>query len=383
MRLHQKNKSKKRMIIFLFSIPVLIVVGVLFMQQKAFGQNPQNDRLTRIEKSPNYKKGKFHNLVDVPVMSEEATFFKLMKLLFSKHENTVPSAPIPVFKSNLNAITTDSAEIIWFGHSSYLIKTGNRNILVDPVFSKRASPVSFTGVTSFEGTNVFSAADMPKIDILVITHDHYDHMDYKTIMQLQSKTSFYIVPLGVGQHLESWGIDTSKIKEFDWWDEMAILSGISIACTPAQHFSGRGFVRNKTLWASFVLKSQQCKIFIGGDSGYGKHFKQIGEKYGPFDIALLECGQYGKYWPYIHSMPEETVQASIDLKSKVLMPVHWGKFKLSVHPWDEPIKRVSKKAAELNVTLATPMIGEPLIIQNPKPEKLWVDYSRKVEVDAN
>lgn len=383
MKAHQKSKSKKRMIVFLFSIPALILVGVLFMNQKSFGQNPKDDRLAKIEKSPNYKKGKFHNQDDVPVMSEDAGFFKMMKLFLSKHENTVPSAPVPVYKSNLKAAAGDSAEIIWFGHSSYLIKTNNKNILVDPVFSKRASPVSFAGVTSFEGTNVFTADAMPSIDILVITHDHYDHMDYKTIMQLKPKTTCYVVPLGVGQHLERWGIDKTKIMEFDWWDEISLFSDITVTCTPAQHFSGRGFVRNKTLWASFVVKTNNCKIFIGGDSGYGKHFKQIGEKYGPFDIALLESGQYGKYWPYIHSMPEQTVQASIDLKAKVLMPVHWGKFKLSVHPWDEPIKRVIKKAAELNVTLATPMIGEPIKIQRPASEKLWVDLMKTKEVVVN
>lgn len=367
--------NKKRMWFFYIVMPIMAIVILFVVNQKAFGQQPLKERLERIKKSKNYKNGKFHNAVEVEFMTGDAGFFKLMKLFFKKHKNTEPSKPVPVVFSNLHTLHADSAQVVWFGHSSYFIKAGNRNILVDPVFSKRASPVSFIGVTSFKGTHVFGANNMPDIDIMLITHDHYDHLDYKSIMALKGRTACYVVPLGVGQHLEKWGIDKTKILEFDWWDEFEVFPEITIVATPAQHFSGRGLVRNKTLWASFVVKTPQFRIFAGGDSGYGPHFKEIGEKYGPFDMAFLESGQYNNYWPHIHMMPEETVQASVDLQARVLMPVHWGKFKLAMHPWDEPIQRVSKKAAELGVKIATPLIGEPFKITAPAPEKLWINYA--------
>ena len=361
------------MLIFLFSVPALILIGFLFMQQKSFGQNPRGERLERILKSPNYKEGKFQNLVETPVMAKDVSYWKLMKQMFGSEKNTVPPKPLPSIHSNLKGNVIDSTEIIWFGHSSYLIKTSGKNILVDPVFSKRASPVSFAGVTSFDGSSPFSINDLPDIDVIVLTHDHYDHMDYKTIMQLKNRTQVYIVPLGVGQHLEEWGIVKNKIIELDWWEKHEVVKGFEFTATPARHFSGRGFVRNKTLWASFVLKTDKCNIFIGGDSGYGPQFKEIGEKFGPFDIAFLESGQYNKYWPNIHSMPEETVQEAVELKTRVLFPVHWGKFKLSLHPWDEPIKRVIKKADELSVIYTTSMIGEPIILGSSLPKSKWFE----------
>jgi L-ascorbate metabolism protein UlaG (beta-lactamase superfamily) len=364
---------KKYMLIFLLSVPALFLIGFLFMQQKSFGQQPKEERLTRIKQSPNYKNGKFKNLTDIPVMAEEASFFKMTREFFRSHANAEPSTAIPSIKSDLKKQTEDSIKIFWFGHSSYLIKTGNANILVDPIFSKRASPVSFTGVKSFEGSLPFTINDLPNIDVMVITHDHYDHMDYRTILNLKERTNCYIVPLGVGQHLEHWGINKSKITELDWWETKELIQGMKITATPAQHFSGRGFVRNKTLWASFVLQTDSSKIFIGGDSGYGDHYKEIGNKFGPFDIVMLESGQYNKYWPYIHMMPEQTVQAAIDLKAKVLMPVHWGKFKLSWHPWNEPIKRVLAKATQYGVTVTTPLIGEPIVLEGTLPQKHWFE----------
>ena len=365
--------KRNKMLIFLISVSVLILTGFLFMQQKSFGQNPQGQRLEHILKSPNYKDGKFQNLVETPVMAKDISYWKLIKQMFHSENNRIPPKSLPSIHSNLKGNVIDSTEIIWFGHSSYLIKTLGKNILVDPVFSKRASPVSFTGVTCFAGSSPFSINDLPNIDVMVLTHDHYDHMDYKTIMLLKNRTQIYIVPLGVGQHLEHWGIDPKKIIELDWWEKSEVIPGIEFTATPARHFSGRGFVRNKTLWASFVVKTNKSKIFIGGDSGFGPQFKEIGEKFGPFDIAFLESGQYNKFWPNIHSMPEETVQEAVELKTKVLFPVHWGKFKLSLHPWDEPIKRVIKRADEMQVTYTTPLIGEPIILEGNLTKSKWFE----------
>jgi len=285
----------------------------------------------------------------------------------------MPPKPLPSVKTNLQSLTGDKPIIVWFGHSSYFIHIKSMNILVDPVFSGHASPFSFTG-KSFKGSDVYRADDFPDIDLLILTHDHYDHLDYNTVKQLNPKTGTVCTSTGVGSHLRYWGIDPAKITELDWWESKRVTAGsheIELIAAPARHFSGRSFTRNKTLWASFILKAGDYRLYIGSDSGYDSHFKTIGDKHGPFDIAMLECGQYNEWWPYIHMMPEETVQAAIDLKADVLMPVHWGKFAFGLHPWDEPIKRVVSKAKELNVTVTTPMIGEPVIVGTSLPQKAW------------
>jgi L-ascorbate metabolism protein UlaG (beta-lactamase superfamily) len=182
-----------------------------------------------------------------------------------------------------------------------------------------------------------------------------------------------VTSLGVGEHLEAWGVPPEKITELDWWESASITNDIEFTATPARHFSGRSFVRGKTLWSAFVLKIHGFQLFLGGDSGYEEHFKEIGKRFSEFDIALLECGQYGVNWPYIHMLPEQTVTAAKDLNVKVLMPVHWAKFELSVHPWDEPINRASKFASENNQPMTTPMIGEPVILNSSYPNIRWWD----------
>jgi L-ascorbate metabolism protein UlaG (beta-lactamase superfamily) len=218
---------------------------------------------------------------------------------------------------------------------------------------------------------VYGVNDFPNLDMVVITHDHYDHLDYKTILQLKDKTKLFCTSLGVGAHLEHWGIAPERIVELDWWESKIIFESMELTATPARHFSGRSFARYKSLWSSFILKTPTHRLFLGGDSGYETHFQTIGEKYGPFDIALLECGQYNEDWPYIHMMPEQTVQASIDLKAAVLMTVHWAKFKLSLHPWKEPIERATKAADAKGVTYTTPLIGQPVIIGENYPREAW------------
>ena len=218
---------------------------------------------------------------------------------------------------------------------------------------------------------VYNTSDFPELDVVIISHDHYDHLDYNTITQLKEKTKLFCVPLGVGEHLRHWGVEPDRIKEFDWWEGEMVLPGIDLTCTPARHFSGRGLRSNKTLWASFVLKTGGYTIFIGGDSGYDDAFKAIGEQFGPFDIAMLECGQYDTQWPNIHMMPEQAVQASIDLKAKVFLPVHWAKFTLALHPWKDPIQRVLKHAETLNAKVTTPQIGEPIYLGETFPVSRW------------
>jgi L-ascorbate metabolism protein UlaG (beta-lactamase superfamily) len=212
---------------------------------------------------------------------------------------------------------------------------------------------------------------MPGIDVLIQTHDHYDHLDYISVSALRPKVKKIVTTLGTGSHFEYWGYDPAIITELDWWETTSIAAGIKLTATPGRHFSGRGIMRGKTLWAGFILKTPAHTIYIGGDSGYDTHFKEIGSKYGPFDIAILECGQYNAHWPHIHMMPEETAQAAVDLNAKRLLPVHWAKFTLALHPWNDPIKRVVKKAAALNLPITTPEIGEPVVIGKSYPEAHW------------
>jgi len=340
------------------------------MQQKIFGKQPSGSRLERLQQSPNYVNGSFQNLSPTEVTLKSASYTKMIRDFLNKPKTTTPPGRLPSVKTDLGSIDDAQPVIVWFGHSSYLIQSRGIRILVDPVFSGNASPVSFFG-KSFPGSDVYQVPDFGEIDLLLITHDHYDHLDYRTITQFIPKVKAFGTALGVGSHLEHWGVPAARITEFDWWDTRTIANDINLTAAPARHFSGRGLTRNKTLWTSFVLKIHGYTIYIGGDSGYDTHFKTIGDRYGPFDIVMLETGQYGDEWPYIHMFPEEVVEAASDLKAKVLLPVHWGKFALAYHAWNEPIQRVVKKATKEKLSVTTPRIGEPVIIGGVYPTARW------------
>ncbi|MCX6273606.1 MAG: MBL fold metallo-hydrolase [Bacteroidetes bacterium] len=340
---------------------------------KVFGKLPTGKRLERIKANTNYKVGAFQNQSVTSVMAEGHSFGKILKDYYRKPKTTEPSLPIPSIKTNLKELNGLSPTIVWFGHSSYLLNINGKNILVDPVFSGSASPFSFM-VKGYKGTDVFKETDFPDLDVILLTHDHYDHLDYNSILKLKSITKKFCVSLGVASHLEYWGIDKNIITEFEWWQSAEIFPGMMLTAAPARHFSGRGIRRGKTLWSSFILKTSDHNLYLGGDSGYDTHFKEIGQKYGPFDIAILESGQYNPGWKNIHMMPEETVQASIDLNANVLLPVHWGKFTLSLHPWNEPIQRLIKKAGELNVKVTTPLIGQEVILGKSYPAEVWWNF---------
>lgn len=340
------------------------------MSLKIYGKTPSGPRLQRILRSPNYKNGTFQNLSFTAMMAEDSSMLKTMKDFFNKPKDATPGKAIPHIKTDLNQLSSTEPTVVWFGHSSYLLRINGRNILVDPVFSGNAAPVSFM-VKAFDGANAYTAADMPQIDLLLLTHDHYDHLDYRTVMELQPKVKQIYCSLGVGSHLEYWGIAAQKITELDWWESQSFSAGIRITATPGRHFTGRGLQRAKTLWSSFVVQSETHKIFVGGDSGYDTHFKNIGNEFGPFDLALLECGQYNTSWPNIHMMPEQTAQAAVDLQAKALMPVHWAKFALAFHRWNEPIERVLAQAEKLNLNVTTPLIGEPVLIGKHYPKSTW------------
>ncbi len=329
------------------------------MSLKITGKLPSGKHKEKLQQSPNYKEGAFQNLSPTPMKPEGVSYWKMTREFIKKHPDTAPPAKLPFVKTDLKKLDTSEPVIVWFGHSSYFIRIGSKNFLVDPVFSGNAAPLSFM-VKAFPGSNEYKAEDMPDIDHLILTHDHYDHLDFKTIRKLKSKVDKVVCSLGISSHLKHWGIDSGKITELDWWESTELDAGIKLTAAPARHFSGRGIKRGQTLWSSFILKAPGHNLYLGGDSGYDTHFKEIGNKFGPFDLAILESGQYNTMWPLIHMMPEETVQAAVDLKAKALLPVHWGKFRLGMHPWNEPVQRVLAKAKEPGLVVVTPQIGEPL-----------------------
>jgi L-ascorbate metabolism protein UlaG (beta-lactamase superfamily) len=359
-----------KMTIFIIIIALIAIGMYAFLQTDVFGQLPEGEDLARIQKSPHYKNGQFENQSFTPELKEGYNYWDILKAYLKKVEEKEPSKPIPSVKTDLKKLNDAQPQIVWFGHSSYLLRTNGKNILADPVLSGNASPVSFFG-KSYEGSNVYGVADMPDvIDVLLISHDHYDHLDYQTVKALQPRVKQVITSLGVGSHLKRWGYTADQITELDWDDSTTIDNTLKFIAQPARHFSGRGLKRNQAFWSSFVVQTPTHNFFLGGDSGYDSHFKTIGEKYGPFDLAILECGQYNDMWYYIHMMPEEVALAATDLKAKLLLPVHWGKFTLALHPWYESIERVTKKAAELNQPIITPMIGQPSQITNSLTERI-------------
>lgn len=343
------------------------------MSLKITGKTPSGKHLERLKQSPNYKKGAFQNLSPTPMMPADVSYWKMTKEFLRKHPDRLPSAAIPFVKTDLTKIDPGATTIIWFGHSSYLIRTENRNFLIDPVFSGNAAPLSFM-IKAFQGSNNYKAEDMPEIDYLILTHDHYDHLDFLTIRKLRNKICKIYCSLGISSHLKYWGVDINKITEMDWWETQIVEENIILTAAPARHFSGRGIKRGQTLWSSFILKTSKHNLYLGGDSGYDSHFKEIGNRYGPFDLAILEAGQYNTMWPLIHMMPEETVQAAVDLKAQALLPVHWGKFTLAMHPWKDPVTRVVAKAKELNMNVFTPKIGQSLLLDNNFQSENWWNF---------
>jgi L-ascorbate metabolism protein UlaG (beta-lactamase superfamily) len=245
-------------------------------------------------------------------------------------------------------------------------------LLLDPMFGRSPSPFPIFGPKRYSVKLPIEIEELPTIDAVIFSHDHYDHLDYGSIRKLKAKVKQFIVPLGVAGHLVRWGVDPKIIQEHDWWDEFT-FRGLTLASTPARHFSGRGLGgRDTSLWCSWVILSEDTRIFFSGDSGYGPHFKEIGSKYGPFDLTLMECGQYNERWAGIHMMPEETVQAHLDVQGKLMIPIHWGAFTLALHSWSDPVERAVKAAKQLGSAIATPRIGETVSIGAAEyPNSTW------------
>ena len=358
-------------IIILGFLGLITIGGILFVNlSPEFGGKHRKEDIQRYETSGHFKDGIFHNITPTNMhMGPKDIATITYKYLFEKNEK-VPKTEPPIEKVDSLTIanTNEDFSFVWFGHSTFYIKMGNKNILLDPMFSEVPAPHPLLGNKRFQKELPIDLEKLPEIDYVFISHDHYDHLDYKSIKKLTKRVKHFFVPLGVGAHLRKWGVEEKQLHELNWWDEFE-TDNLKFAFTPSRHFSGRGPTnRFSTLWGSWVIESENKKIYFSGDGGYDVHFSDIGDKYGPFDIAFIECGQYNKLWSEIHMMPEETAMAARDLKANVFMPIHWGAFTLAMHAWNEPIKRVIKKADELNLKLIAPMIGDFVNLNDSVPE---------------
>ncbi|MEQ9310164.1 MAG: MBL fold metallo-hydrolase [Balneolaceae bacterium] len=354
------------MSIFISILVLLTIATFFYMKLAKFGKSPSGEHLETISTSINYDNGMFKNLSITPDLSEGHSYLSIIKdQFFTKHPRTAPKDSIPSQKTNLFELDESENVLVWFGHSSYFIQLDGIKILVDPVFSGNASPIPGT-VKAFKGTDRYTVEDIPEVDYLIISHDHYDHLDYKTIKELEAKVKTVVCGLGVGSHFESWGYSPDTIKEQDWNQTFEVDSGFAIHTLPARHFSGRGFTRKNTLWASYLIESPSMKIYVGGDSGYDTFFSEIGERFGSIDLVILDNGQYNDAWKEIHMHPDQVLQAAHDLKAKRLFPVHSSKYVLAMHPWDEPLNRVKQlnKASSNPISLFTPIIGTKVTLSD-------------------
>lgn len=361
--------------LFLLILVILVIVILTFLNTYPhFGKKYSKDKMESFYALEHYKNGKFINQVPTSMSMDFKTNISMIRDFVKKNPNRVPRVGIPMEKIDVSRFHSESkdSKITWFGHSALLIEIDGKNILVDPMFGNAPTPFPQFGGKRYSGGLPIEISELPKIDAVILSHDHYDHLDYGTIKKIKQKVDRFIVPLGVGSHLVSWGVPKERISEHNWWDEFK-FDQLTLACSPARHFSGRSLTdRNSTLWCSWVIIGEKTKIYFSGDSGYAPHFKEIGEKYGPFNIALMECGQYDKRWSAIHMLPEETVKAFIDVKGEVLVPIHFGAFTLAFHDWNDPIERAVKAAKENGVKYSTPKIGETINISTGEyPNSIW------------
>ncbi len=354
-------------------VMILLLIGTAVLFAACAPQIGATSKQVRSFTSANFRDGKFHNTVTTTMKMLTHEMVEATKEQFFGEQERVPATQIPSLLVDSAAIgKATKTRVTWLGHSTLLIEVDGQVLLTDPVFSDRASPLSFIGPKRFPSEMPLKPKEIPYVDAVLISHDHYDHLDHQSILKLKEKVGRFYVPLGVGGHLERWGVDGNKIVELDWWQEDQ-LQGLTLALTPTRHFSGRGLRRDRTLWGSWVIIGEQERLFFGGDSGYFDGFKEIGKKYGPFDITMLESGAYNKAWSEIHMMPEETVQAHIDLRGELLLPIHWAKFNLSIHGWTEPIERLLAAAEIQQVRVVAPMQGDSFALQRPPQLVSWWD----------
>jgi L-ascorbate metabolism protein UlaG (beta-lactamase superfamily) len=335
---------------------------------RQMGAKAKGSRLERVDRSPQFADGKFHNTVPATMLTPGSMPAVLARTLTDR-ERRHPHQPVPLVTPETGG-DPDGLYVTWYGHSSAMIELDGRRVLVDPVWSERCSPSRLAGPKRLHEPPV-ALRELPPIDAILISHDHYDHLDMETIQNLVDlQAAPFLVPLGVGAHLEKWGVPATRLIELDW-TEQATVAGIDFTCTAARHFSGRGFSRDETLWSSWVIAGPNHKAFYSGDTGYFPGFAEIGEEHGPFDVTLVQIGAYGDAWPDIHMVPEDGVATHVDVRGGLMVPVHWCTFNLALHDWAEPADRVWTEAKARDVALAIPRPGERVDVSNPPPVDGW------------
>ncbi|MCB0659659.1 MAG: MBL fold metallo-hydrolase [Saprospiraceae bacterium] len=331
------------------------------MRSKQFGGKLTKTWKLIYQNSPNWKDGVFQNLEKTSSAIDWKQLPEILCRQIKGHHNGYPQLPLPIKDFDASEFLKPSKDpkFIWFGHSVVLIRWHDMSILIDPMFGSDASPIGPKRTKRFSNNTLDIISTLPNIDIVLLTHDHYDHLDYESIQLLKAKTKKYIVALGCKRHLEHWGVEAERVVEMDWWTSL-VEGGIRITFTPTRHFSGRGLTSlSKCMWGGWALQSEDANIWFSGDSGYGSHFEEIGKRLGPFDIGFIECGQYCKDWPQVHLFPHEGIQAAKDVGVRIAIPVHWAGFNLSYqHSWFEPAVEFKKSAKQENIIAITPKLGE-------------------------
>jgi L-ascorbate metabolism protein UlaG (beta-lactamase superfamily) len=371
-RLLRSGGRKKTALVF-FLIAMVITLSFVLANYASFGRTPRGERLERIQNSPNFRDGKFQNITPVQLnTSGTPKITGLITFLFRDKTGLRPGMELPAVKTDLRQLSRDKDILIWLGHSSLFIQTNGKRFLFDPVFIKAAPLGVFN--KAFDGTDIYKPEDMPDIDYLVITHDHWDHLDYDTVLDLKNRTGKIICGLGVGEHFEYWNFENGRIIELDWNESSPLDSGFTIHCLPARHYSGRSlFSGDTTLWASYMLETPSRNIYISGDSGYDTHFADTGRQFEKIDLAIIENGQYNENWKDIHLMPEDLVRAAKDLNARRLFTVHNSKYTIARHAWKEPLENISRASETESLNLITPMIGEPVYLNDEAQvfQKWW------------
>ena len=362
------SRRAQFLLVFVCLAALLGMSTVLVLQLPTFGGEIQGERLERVRGSPHYVDGQFEN--SPPYANDLALMQNLRDYMGGQQREPGFAIPVvPLAPGSLREPAQSGMRVIWFGHSSVLVEIDGVRIMTDPVLSERASPFQFLGPQRFHSPPL-ALAQLEGIDAVVISHDHYDHLDMDTVRRLASKGTHFYVGLGIGAHLQRWQVPTAQIHEMDWW-EHASIRGVTIHNTPARHYSGRKSMDNSTLWSSWMLKGSGYAIYYSGDTGYGPHFRAIRERLGEPDIALIKVGAYGNSWLDIHMDPESAVQSHVDLGAKRMLPVHWATFNMSYHAWSEPILRAVAAAKAKGVELVTPRVGEVVEFGQPFTNQAW------------
>ena len=338
---------------------------------RALGEAPSGERLERLSRSSQYDltRERFVNAL----APEPTSSWDLMLAYWGNDAVREPDAPLPVDRglaARLRTAPEEGLRVSWIGHSTLLIEIEGRRFLTDPVFSQRASPFRWLGPKRFAPPAI-AIDELPEVDAVLISHDHYDHLDMDSIVALAAQGVDFIVPLGVGAHLEAWGVEAGRIHELDWWDELEFV-GLTVACLPARHFSGRtGLAGNGSLWASWALMGDEARVFFSGDTSLTPEFSEVGARYGPFDIALVEVAAYSPYWADYHLGPEQAVEAFVMLRGRLLVPIHWGTFDLGLHGWTEPVERLRVAARARGAHLVVPVPGGSVVPSSPETRAAW------------